>query len=52
MRFNRAILPLFLNADRLCPYPVWWIEVEAPVYSLGSGQALLYCMCEKALLLA
>ncbi len=52
MRFNRAMLSLCLNADRLCPYPVWWIDVEAPVYSLGSGQALLYCMCEKALLLA
>lgn len=46
------MLPLCLNADGLCPYPIWWIEVEAPVYSLGSGQALLYYMYEKAILLA
>ena len=46
------MLSLCLNADGLCPYPVWWINVEARVYSLGSGQALLYCMYDKALLLA
>ena len=46
------MLSLCLNADGLCPYLIWWIDVEAPVYSLGSGQALLYRMYEKALLLA